>query len=96
MNISRKEAETALKRAAEDGAYLFRPSSKYQYALSVFFEDDVHHFGITSDEENKLLFELSESVRFDSIEHMVKYFKEHSTITTAKRQIKLTVPVIIR
>lgn len=89
MDSSRAQAETFLKMTAKDGAYLFRPSTKHHCALSVFFENEVRHFGIQLTKENKLQFEsIGLDVEFSSLEEIVNHFKTYPVLKTANtRQI---------
>ncbi|GJQ77566.1 putative lymphocyte cytosolic protein 2 [Trypoxylus dichotomus] len=77
INIDRQKAEWLLQDVAKDGAYLFRPSSKHQYALSVLYENKVLHIGVKLIENNRLEFvTIKEKRQFNSLEDIVEYFEK--------------------
>ncbi|GJQ77565.1 hypothetical protein Trydic_g20952 [Trypoxylus dichotomus] len=93
VNIDRQKAELLLESFAKDGAYLFRPSSQYRYALSVLYENKVRHVAIKLTENDKLEFvSTGEDRQFDSLEEIVEYFTIRPTLQIAatKEVIQLT------
>ncbi|GJQ77563.1 putative lymphocyte cytosolic protein [Trypoxylus dichotomus] len=93
VNIDRRKAELLLESFAEDGAYLFRPSSQYRYALSMIYENKVRHLGVKLTENNKLEFvSTGEDRQFDSLEEIVEYFTKRPILQIAARKdiIRLT------
>ncbi|KRT82876.1 hypothetical protein AMK59_4207 [Oryctes borbonicus] len=92
LNIDRQEAEELLKAHARDGMYLFRPSSQYHYALSIFTENRVRHLGVKLTESKKLEFVTAgEDRQFNSLEEIITYFNKRPIlqVDSTKEIIKL-------